>query len=188
MGFRRNIKIIVTFPWMKWLQYVRRNRIGTGSWVATSTIINCSEIGHYVYIGANCVINNTKIGAYSSIAPGCQIGGMEHDYRGLSTCCHLIDNQMHGILVDIGEDVWIGANCIIKQGVSIGRGAVIGANSLVTHDVQPYSVVYGSPARFIKYRFDDYVKNLLDKSHYWEHYPTKAKEILQKISCIIAQR
>lgn len=53
--------------------------------------------------------------------------------------------------VHIAENVWIGNNVCILSGVSIGRGAVIAANSVVTHDVPAYSVVGGVPARIIKY-------------------------------------
>ena len=51
--------------------------------------------------------------------------------------------------VRIGEDVWIGANCVITPDVSIGRGAVVGAGAVVTRDVEPLAVVGGVPARVI---------------------------------------
>ncbi|MCS6288595.1 MAG: CatB-related O-acetyltransferase [Nitrospira sp.] len=54
--------------------------------------------------------------------------------------------------VAIGDDVWIGTRVIILPGVRIGHGAVVGAGSVVTKDVQPYAVVAGNPARLIRYR------------------------------------
>jgi carbonic anhydrase/acetyltransferase-like protein (isoleucine patch superfamily) len=54
--------------------------------------------------------------------------------------------------VEIGNDVWIGASSVILPGVKIGTGSVVGAGSVVTHDVEPYSVVAGVPARFVRYR------------------------------------
>ncbi|HBZ8223402.1 TPA: acyltransferase [Escherichia coli] len=54
--------------------------------------------------------------------------------------------------VTIGRDVWIGANCIILPGVTIGEGAVIAAGSVVTKDVNPFSIVGGTPAKLIKMR------------------------------------
>lgn len=54
--------------------------------------------------------------------------------------------------VDIGQDCWIGSGARILAGVSIGNGAVIGANAVVTKDVSPFAVVGGCPARIIKFR------------------------------------
>ncbi|MCD7836144.1 MAG: CatB-related O-acetyltransferase [Lachnospiraceae bacterium] len=74
---------------------------------------------------------------------------------------------------NIGNDVWIGSNAIVLQGMDIGDGAVIGAGAVVTHNVKPYEVVAGVPAKTIKYRFnDEIIKRLLeiswwDKSDEW---------------------
>jgi virginiamycin A acetyltransferase len=54
--------------------------------------------------------------------------------------------------IHIGDDVWIGANCTITDGVKIGNGSVIGANSVVTSDVPEYSIYAGTPAKFIRKR------------------------------------
>jgi len=63
----------------------------------------------------------------------------------------------------IGSDVWIAANATILSGVTIGDGAVVGAGSVVIHDVPPYAVVFGNPARVVSMRFsDDLVRALLD--------------------------
>lgn len=56
--------------------------------------------------------------------------------------------------ITVESDVWIGANCTILPGITIGRGAIVAAGSVVSHDVEPYSVVGGVPAKRIKYRFD----------------------------------
>jgi hypothetical protein len=56
--------------------------------------------------------------------------------------------------VTIGHDVWIGMNCLIPKALTIGHGAIVGAGSVVTKDVEPYSIVAGNPARVIRYRFD----------------------------------
>ncbi|MDY0907448.1 acyltransferase [Pedobacter sp. CFBP9032] len=65
----------------------------------------------------------------------------------------LIRNKPDILLpVNIGSDVWIGANCTILGGVSIGNGAVIGAGSVVNKDIPAYSIAVGNPARVIRYR------------------------------------
>jgi acetyltransferase-like isoleucine patch superfamily enzyme len=56
--------------------------------------------------------------------------------------------------ITVGNDVWIGAHVTIMMGVTIGDGAVIGAHSVVRSDVEPYTIVVGNPAQFLKYRFD----------------------------------
>lgn len=64
--------------------------------------------------------------------------------------------------VTIGNDVWIGDNSVIMSGVKIGDGAVIANNSHIVKDVEPYSLVGGNPAKFIKYRFSkDQIEKLL---------------------------
>ena len=63
--------------------------------------------------------------------------------------------QKKGDFVKIGNDVWIGARAIILPSVVIGDGAIVGAGSVVTHDVPPYSVVAGGPAKILRYRYDE---------------------------------
>lgn len=70
--------------------------------------------------------------------------------------------------VSIGNDVWIGFGCYIKAGVSIGSGAIIGAHSVVTHDIEPYTIVAGIPARLIRKRFSDDIISKLEKMQWWD--------------------
>ncbi len=67
----------------------------------------------------------------------------------------------------IGNDVWIGLDATIMPSVTIGDGAIIGAKSVVTHDVEPYTVVGGNPARVIKKRFDEETIKRLLKIQWW---------------------
>jgi serine acetyltransferase len=76
----------------------------------------------------------------------------------------------------IGSDVWIGEKSLIKQGVSIGNGAVIGMGSVVTRDVQPYSIVAGVPAKEIRKRFEESIIQRLQKSEWWS---LEDKQILE---------
>ena len=79
--------------------------------------------------------------------------------------------------VVIGNDVWIGDNVTIMPGVTIGDGAVIGCHTVVTKDVEPYSIMAGNPGRFIRYRFSEKViEELLDVK--WWDLPL---EIIQEI-------
>jgi acetyltransferase-like isoleucine patch superfamily enzyme len=69
--------------------------------------------------------------------------------------------------INIGHDVWIGANSIILSGVSIGTGAIIGAGTVVTKDIPPYAIAVGNPAKIIKYRFSSEIIEKLLASCWW---------------------
>lgn len=168
---------------IKWPRYKVRNNtfplLNTD--IGPRTFLRNTQIGMYSFIGRDCVINHSQIGNYTCIADGVQIGGMEHPYWDYSMSPKLSNEYVFGQMTDIGHDVWIAAGCIIKQGVTIGNGAVIGANSFVTKDVPPYAIVFGTPAKVYKFRFQTDVINKIVISKYWELPPQKAKLVLQKI-------
>ncbi|MEA5000503.1 MAG: CatB-related O-acetyltransferase [Endomicrobiaceae bacterium] len=68
----------------------------------------------------------------------------------------------------IGNDVWLGKDCVVLPGVHIGDGAIIGAYSIVTKDIPPYTIAGGNPAKIIKKRFDDETINILLKMKWWD--------------------
>jgi chloramphenicol O-acetyltransferase type B len=70
--------------------------------------------------------------------------------------------------VCIGNDVWIGREAMIMSGVTIGDGAVVGARAVVTRDVAPYAIVGGSPAKVLRYRFDDETIQRLLATQWWD--------------------
>lgn len=70
--------------------------------------------------------------------------------------------------VDVGHDVWIGSGVSINRGIKIGDGAVVAANSVVTKDVAPYSIVGGNPAKHIKFRFEQEICEGLQRIRWWE--------------------
>ena len=74
------------------------------------------------------------------------------------------DRRFVNKTVNIGEYVWVGARNIILPGVSIGRGVVIGAGSVVSSDIPDYAVVGGNPAKIIKYRDDKIFEDLVSKN------------------------
>ncbi|MEG1431417.1 MULTISPECIES: CatB-related O-acetyltransferase [Eubacterium] len=81
----------------------------------------------------------------------------------------------------VGNDVWFGFESVIMPGVTIGDGAVIGTRSVVTHDVPPYTVVAGSPARIIRKRFDDATINQLMALKWWDLPDEQVKEIIPAV-------
>lgn len=102
------------------------------------------------------------IGNYCSIAPNVLfIVASDHGYKSLSTYPFkvLVNGQKFEALskgdIILKDDVWIGANSIILSGVTINKGAIVAAGSVVTKDIPPYAIVGGNPAKIIKYRFSE---------------------------------
>jgi acetyltransferase-like isoleucine patch superfamily enzyme len=70
--------------------------------------------------------------------------------------------------ITIGADCYIGFESIISSGVTIGNGAVVAARAMVTKNVEPYSIVGGNPAKHLKYRFEEPVREALQRIQWWE--------------------
>ena len=81
--------------------------------------------------------------------------------------------------VEIGNDVWIGANVIILPGVKIGDGAVLAAGAVVTKDVEPYAIVGGVPAKVSRYRFDQEMIEAFLRIKWWEWSVEKIEENIE---------
>lgn len=135
--------------------------------------------GKYSYAGYGTIVcsEESKIGAFCSIATDVVIGLGEHPQTFLSThpfqyarCTNLKNKLVKFPFfkpVVIGNDVWIGYNAMIKEGLTIGDGAIIGGG-IVTHNIPPYAVVAGVPARIIKYRFSEEIISKLLRLKWWE--------------------
>lgn len=160
---------------------LRHNKVSVTSKIGNDNMLRNCQIGKWCFIGPKGTFNNVVIGNYTCIAPSCQIGGLEHPYWEASISPKLYNNNPPRKTTHIGHDVWIAANSIIRQGVTIGDGAVVGAGSFVNIDVPPYAIVFGTPAKLHKYRFDQDIVHRLNESHYWEKNPNNAKKILDKI-------
>ena len=110
------------------------------------------EIGDNVHIGTNNIIGARKKIVFEEnalLGPHVMIGDHSHEYEDIEIPVKFQTVTEPGP-VRIGRDSWIGANVFILPNVTIGRHAVIGANSVVTRDIPPYSVAVGVPARIIK--------------------------------------
>ena len=138
------------------------------------------DIGIYTYGGCfvfGHVDPYTTIGRYASIAQNIRIFNRNHPMEFKSMHGFFFNSKLgycDNDLVEynpikIGNDVWIGYNSLILPSVSvIGDGAVVGAGSIVTHDIPPYAIVAGNPARIIRYRFQKEVIKELLASKWWE--------------------
>ena len=119
-------------------------------------------IGHYVYIGPRVqIIYPTVVGDLTMIAADVHFVGNDHDYSVAGVPSRVARKAQceSSHMTLIMSEVWIGQRAIIMHGVTIGRGAIIAAGSVVTADVPEYTVVGGVPARTIKDRFTESEKN-----------------------------
>jgi acetyltransferase-like isoleucine patch superfamily enzyme len=137
---------------------------GSGSSVGSGSILiakSCGKTKNHIILGEHVAINeynnlraaggNIRIGNHCQIAQFCTLVASNHT---VDTFQYMIEApwETSKSSIDIGEDVWIGANCVILPGVTIGSGAVIGAGSVVTKSVPPYAIYIGNPARFLRLR------------------------------------
>ncbi len=119
----------------------------------------CALAGHLTIISSNHILNKANIQAR-----------LQHLYFQDS-----MDDGSKGP-VTIGNNVWIGLHCIILAGVTIGDGAVIGAGSVVTKSVEPFTIAVGNPAKPVRKRFSDATIKKLLKDKWWDWNEEKIKE------------
>lgn len=173
-------------------------RVGFGSYVNDRGNLSNTEIGRYTSIGTDvsCLLGRHPVGTLAAMHPAfySTSGALGYSYVNKNSFEEytFIDREKHMQIV-IGNDVWIGNGVCIKEGVTIGDGAVIGAGSLVLHDVEPYAVYAGVPAKKIRMRFSkEQVEKLLnlkwwDKGEAWitEHITDfeDVEKLLEHGSC-----
>lgn len=154
---------------------------------ARSRIYN-STIGYGSYVGADSAIIGTKVGRYCSLGPDISMPTGLHPTTGFASTSPLFFSTAgqlgrsfvrrqkfmeyryaeDGYLRVIGNDVWVGGNVVILEGVTIGDGAILGAGCVVTKNVPPYSICVGVPAKPIRYRFDQETIDRLLATKWWE--------------------
>lgn len=178
------------------LAILQDNEIDKKAAICSGVKFYRGKIGKYSYIGNNSFVIDTTIGNFTSIAPDCYIGGTSHPIEWVSSSpvFHKWENifkknfATHDYEIfqktTIGNDVWIGNKVLIKAGVNIADGAVIGMGSIVTKDIGPYEIWAGNPAKLIRKRFDDETIQKLIRIKWWnledeliKNYATKFNSI-----------
>lgn len=171
--------------------------------ISETRIFHDFSMGAFSYVSGG-FLYHTHIGRYSSLSNGLHIGQGNHPVDWLSTHPfqyqpgifdvnenfefkneYDADREGHvkNAVLDrpqptrIGNDCWIAHGVFIKNGVTIGDGAVIGARSVVTKDIPPYAMAVGSPAKVIKFRFDDLLVERLLRLQWWRFAPWQLRDL-----------
>lgn len=157
---------------------ITHSKFGKYCSVGANTRFCYSELGDFSYISVNSNIFSTKIGKFASLSWNVSVNPANHDYNRF-TQHPMLFAAKYGMLPDnkpyyrqygetsIGNDVWIGCNALIMGGVTIGDGAIIGAEARISRNVPPYSIVVGNN-RHLKNRFSDEVIAELLNLKWWD--------------------
>lgn len=148
------------------------------------------KIDKNTYINQNTKVFSGVIGKFCSIGYNVQIGPFEHPTHFVGTQVYIseYENPGKGNWNSVSKppviknDVWIGSNAIILQGVTIENGAIIAAGAVVTKDVPAYAIVGGVPAKIIKYRFDEEMRKKIETTEWWnkdEQWIEKNKRLFE---------
>ncbi|MGX5802338.1 DapH/DapD/GlmU-related protein [Bradyrhizobium sp. Arg314] len=155
--------------------------------IGERVILREVTVGDFSYFERHSEAIYTTIGKFCSIAANSRINALEHPIERLTQ--HKVSYRPNEYFrwlgvdtafrakrqaksVSVGHDVWIGHGAVIMPGVAIGNGAVIGANAVVTHDVAPYTIVAGVPAKPLRQRFEPEIAARIENLGWWG-WPTE---------------
>lgn len=161
--------------------------------IGTACVRNC-QLGAFTYVSGDLgvALFGTRIGRFSSI--GGTLGAPEHPTDWLSThpfafmrpaLLPRFDKVPEFVswapdgreqyrfpqktLTVIGHDCWTAANSVVRRGLTVGHGAIIGAGAIVTKDVPPYAIMAGAPARLLRFRFPEKTIERLLQLEWWRY-------------------
>lgn len=169
---------------------IKNSEFEGDNYVGNFSHIHGCSVGKMSYFGSDCNILYAKVGRFCSIASGVSVIAGAHPvntwmsthpaFYSKSNCCgvsyseenrfeeYKYTDEDRKYMVEIGNDVWIGAKAMIVGGVKIGDGAVILAGAVVTKDVEPYSIVGGVPAKCCGKRFEEDDIEVLKELKWWD--------------------
>jgi len=162
---------------------IRDSSIGRCCEILADTSLHTAELGDFSYLGPRCIVGDATIGKFCAIAAEVRIGAPNHpmDRPSMHRFTYCPEYYAAGAVRDhaffdrrkedravIGNDVWIGHGVIVLPGVKVGDGAVLAAGAVITKDVQPYTVVGGIPAKFIRERFSRSIAERLTSIAWWD--------------------
>ncbi|MDX8523385.1 DapH/DapD/GlmU-related protein [Mesorhizobium sp. MSK_1335] len=163
-------------------------KLGRYASIGERVVLREVTVGDFSYFERHSEAIYTTIGKFCSIAANSRINALEHPIERLTQ--HKVSYRPNEYFrwlkvdtefrarrqaksVSVGHDVWIGHGAVIMPGVVIGNGAVIGANAVVTHDIAPYTIVAGVPAKPLRQRFSAAVAVRIEALSWWDWAPEK---------------
>ena len=158
--------------------------IGEHSVIGRDCELSDMTMGRYTFMYGAVRGLYTNIGSFASIALYARLNAEQHPtYTRIAQHNFTYRSHKYGLAdaddtdftqksrganpLTICNDVWIGQGAVIMGGITLGNGCVVGANAVVTHDVLPYEVVGGVPARHIKFRFNEKTQEAIERSAWW---------------------
>ncbi len=162
---------------------MRNAKLGRFTEIKERVAFSDSELGDYSYVERHAEVIYSTIGKFCAIASAARVNALEHPTQRISQ--HKITYRANEYFlgakldgefrekrrerrVEIGHDVWVGHGAVIMPGVKIGHGAVVAASAVVTGDVEPYAVVAGVPAKFLKWRFEENIRRRIVALAWWD--------------------
>lgn len=155
-----------------------------------NTSLSKCRVGRYTYF-AGTKSGNSTFGQFCCIGPNTIVGGLGTHPTGMISChpaFYSLLRQSGDTFVsksffsehketNIGNDVWIGANAIVLDGVRIGNGVIVGAGAVVVKDIPPYAIVVGVPAKIIRYRYPQEKIDILQRINWWNFSREELKSV-----------
>jgi phosphonate metabolism protein (transferase hexapeptide repeat family) len=148
------------------------------------SVIENSRLDDFSYCGRLCILQNARIAKFSNIAASVRLGPTMHPFDRPTLHHFTYRPALYGFGEDerdeeffkeresrlcfVGNDTWIGHAAIVMPGVTIGDGAVVGSGAVVTHDVPPFAIAAGVPARVIGERFPDALACEMTSIAWWD--------------------
>lgn len=157
--------------------------VGEWTWIGPRCSISESTFGDYSYMAGDGSIIYADVGKFCSIASHARINPGNHPMQRVTQHHMTYRRRQYGFgdvdeaaffdwrraaRVRVGHDVWLGHGAILLPGVQVGTGAVVAAGAVVSHDVEPYTIVAGVPARVLRRRFPIDVAERLQAIAWWD--------------------
>ncbi|MGX9145283.1 DapH/DapD/GlmU-related protein [Mesorhizobium sp. 128a] len=163
-------------------------KLGRYASIGERVVLREVNVGDFSYFERHAEAIYTTIGKFCSIAANSRINALEHPIERLTQ--HKLSyrpneyfrwlgvdaafrERRQAKAVSIGNDVWIGHGAVIMPGISIGNGAIVGANAVVTRDVPAYAIVAGVPAKQLRRRFTPEIAARIEYLAWWDWPPEK---------------